>query len=482
MSAKPIFVGGTASHVGKSWVVTALCRYLYRMGFRVAPFKAQNMSNNSMACSGGGEIGRAQAAQAEACGLEPHPDMNPILLKPTGTLGSQVVVNGRPWRNLKAQEYGNHFDYLLEKVLESYSRLATGYDYVVIEGAGSVAELNLKHNDLVNLGLARRLDASSILVADIDRGGVFASVIGTLDLLDESESSLVRSFLINRFRGDRAFFGDGVRILEERAGRPCLGVFPFLEDVYLDDEDSVSLEENSARTLDVSGNGPGPDVAVLRLPHISNFTDFRRMPDAVFLSDPVEQFFEVVFLPGMKSPIEDMAWLRARGLDRWLSDQMERGSRIVGVCGGFQMMGDAIHDPEGLESDTASVRGLGFLPVTTELAPDKTTRTVRARTPSGLSFDAYEIHMGVTSIDEDGSEPFAVLEDGTRDGIRRPQAIGTYLHGAFENMEVIEELLGHALVDGVAGEKATHYDRLADWFAEYVEHDVFFTEYVRKGK
>ena len=482
MTAKSIFVGGTASHVGKSWVVTALCRYLYRMGFRVAPFKAQNMSNNSMACSGGGEIGRAQTAQAEACGLEPHPDMNPILLKPTGSLGSQVVLNGRPWRNLKAPEYGNHFDYLLEQVLESYSRLASGYDYVVIEGAGSVAELNLNHYDLVNLGLARRVDAASILVADIDRGGVFASVIGTLDLLDRAEASLVRSFLVNRFRGDRTFFGDGVRILEEKTGRPCLGVFPFLHDVYLDDEDSVSLEAGPTRTPSASRapNGSGADVAVLRLPHISNFTDFRRLPAAVFLSDPVEEVFEVVFLPGTKSPIEDMDWLRARGLDRWLSHQMEQGSRIVGVCGGFQMMGDAIHDPEGVESGIGSTRGLGFLPVTTELAREKTTRTVRAQTPSGLSFDAYEIHMGVTSIEADGSEPFAVLEDGTRDGIRRERAIGTYLHGAFENTAVIEELLGHSIVDG-GGDKVADYDRLADWFAEHVEHDVFFTEYIRSG-
>ncbi len=463
-------------------MVTALCRYLHRMGFRVAPFKAQNMSNNSMACPGGGEIGRSQAAQAEACGLEPHPDMNPILLKPTGTLGSQVVLNGRPWRNLKAPEYGNHFDYLLEQVLESYSRLATGYDYVVIEGAGSVAELNLKHHDLVNLGLAGRLDAPSILVADIDRGGVFASVIGTLDLLDDAEASLVRSFLVNRFRGDRAYFEDGIRILEEKSARPCLGVFPFLEDVYLDEEDSVSLEERPDAAGNQSGapNGSGSRVAVLRFPHISNFTDFRRMPDAVFLSEPVEEVFDVVFLPGTKSPIEDMAWLRARGLDSWLSDQMNHGSRIVGVCGGFQMMGKTIHDPDGLESNVGSTEGLGFLPVTTRLDREKTTRTVGARTPSGLSFEAYEIHMGVTSIEGDGSEPFAVLEDGTRDGMRRGQVIGTYLHGAFENQRVLEELLGHRLPDFQGG-KQLQYDRLADWFGDHVVHDVFVREYIEAG-
>ncbi len=440
------------------------------------------MSNNSMACPGGGEIGRSQAAQAEACGLEPHPDMNPILLKPTGTLGSQVVLNGRPWRNLKAPEYGNHFDYLLEQVLGSYSRLAAGYDYVVVEGAGSVAELNLARHDLVNLGLARRLDAPSILVADIDLGGVFASVIGTLDLLDDREASLVRSFIVNRFRGDRAYFEDGIRILEEKSGRPCLGLFPFLEDVYLDEEDGVSLEERPEAARNHSGapNGSGPRVAVLRFPHISNFTDFRRVPDAVFLSEPVEEVFDVVFLPGTKSPIEDIAWLRARGLDRWVLDQMDRGSRIVGVCGGFQMMGEAIHDPDRLESNSGSTRGLGLLPVTTRLAREKTTRTVTARTPSGLSFEAYEIHMGVSSIDEDGSEPFALLDDGTRDGIRRGDAIGTYLHGAFENQGVIEELLRHPVPDFHGG-KEFQYDRLADWFAEHVEHDVFLREYLESA-
>ena len=470
MAAKPIFVGGTASHVGKSWVTTALCAYLHRMGFRVAPFKAQNMSNNSMVCEGGGEIGRAQAAQAQACGLSPHLDMNPILLKPTGSLGSQVVLNGRPWRNLKAAEYDDHFDFLLEQVLRSYARLAADYDYVVIEGAGSVTELNLKHHDLVNLGLASRLDAPSILVADIDRGGVFASVIGTFHLLDRKESSLVRSFLVNRFRGDRSLFKAGVKILEQKTGRPCLGVFPFLNGVYLDAEDSVSLEE-PAVTPDSNG-----DVAIVRLPHISNFTDFRLIPDATYLSGPVEAQFETIFLPGTKSPTEDMLWLRSLGMDRWLLEHVRRGGRVVGVCGGFQMLGEEIVDSDGVESEVPSVRGLGMLPVTTRLAREKTTRNVRARTPSGIQFEGYEIHMGVT-VTRDEGEPFAVLEDGTRDGVRLSHAIGTYLHGAFENRAVMEELLGRPLPDD-DGDKSIQYDRLADWFAEHVEHDLFFREYV----
>ena len=362
-------------------------------------------------------------------------------------------------------------------------RLARGHDYVVIEGAGSVAELNLKHYDLVNLGLARRLDASSILVADIDRGGVFASVIGTLDLLDKNESSLVRSFLINRFRGDRAFFGDGVRILEEKAGRPCLGVFPFLRDVYLDDEDSVSLEENAARTLGVSGNGSGRECGRSTT---SPYFQFHRIsgecPMRCSSLIPWRKSLTLSFFPVPKIRLKTCGWLRARGLDRWLSGQMEQGSRIVGVCGGFQMMGKAIHDPEGLESGTGSARGLGFLPVTTKLVREKTTRTVRARTPSGLAFDAYEIHMGVTSIDEDGGEPFAVLEDGTRRW-NPPSAGDRNIPPRCIREQGSDRGAFRTRTYRWSGRRESHPLRPVSriWFAEYVEHDVFFTEYVRKG-
>ena len=415
MTAKPIFVGGTGSHAGKSWVATALCRYLYRMGHRVAPFKAQNMSNNSMVCADGGEIGRAQVAQAEACGLSPTTDMNPILLKPTGALGSQVVLNGRPWKNLRASEYYEHFDFLLDHVLNAYGRLAADYDYVVIEGAGSVTELNLKHRDLVNLGLALRLNAPAMLVADIDRGGVFASVIGTFHLLEPEEAALMRSFLVNRFRGDISLFKDGVRILEEKAQRPCLGVFPYAADIYLDAEDSVSLEGRA-----VPANS-GVRAAIVRLPHISNFTDFRLLPDAVYLSQPSNEEFDVIFLPGTKNTIDDMTWLRARGFEPWLLARVEQGTKLIGVCGGFQMLGQQIVDPDGVESSSASVRGLGLLPIETRLAHSKTTRSVKARTPSGIEFQAYEIHMGVTTGRE-LRDPFAIVEGGHADGIRSSES------------------------------------------------------------
>ena len=471
MAAKPIFIGGTGSHAGKSWVATALCRYLYRLGHRVAPFKAQNMSNNSMVCADGGEIGRAQVAQAEACGLAPVTDMNPILLKPAGGFGSQVVLNGRPWKNLKAAEYYEHFEFFLKHVLDAYARLAASYDYIVIEGAGSVTELNLKHRDLVNLGLARRLNAPSMLVADIDRGGVFASVIGTFHLLEPEEAALVRSFLVNRFRGDRSLFQDGVRILEEKTHRPCLGVFPFAEDIYLDAEDSVSLENapGSVKT--------GIRAAIIRLPHISNFTDFRLLPDAVYLSHPSNERFDVIFLPGTKNTIDDMLWLRDKGFEGWLGAQVEKGTRLVGIGGGFQMLGEQITDPDGVESSAGSVRGLGLLPVETRLARDKTTRAVQARTPSGIEFQAYEIHMGVTTV-KDRQPPFAVVDGGGAEGVRAARVTGTYLHGALENKAVLEELLETKLPDVPVQSKDSQYDRLAEWFAEHVNQEVFRKEYL----
>jgi adenosylcobyric acid synthase len=480
MKALPIFIGGTGSHVGKSWVATALCRYLYRMGYRVAPFKAQNMSNNSMVCAGGGEIGRAQAAQAEACGLEPHPDMNPILLKPTGTFGSQVVLNGRPWRNLRAAEYYGEFNFLLEKVLASYSRLAAEYDVIVIEGAGSISELNLKNRDLANLGLAARLDAPAILVADIDRGGVFASVIGTFHLMDGKESRLVRSFLINKFRGDREMFQDGVEILEEHTKRRCLGLFPFAEEIHLDPEDSLSLEERSQTICAASPQLSSQSrIAIIRLPHISNFTDFRLMPNAAYLTEPSPRQFDFIVLPGTKSTIEDMLWLRSSGMEKWLLNQLEQGARVIGVCGGFQMLGQMIVDPLGVESPVREVRGIGLIPAASHLSRRKITRTVCGRTPSGIDFSAYEIHMGITVVPEI-STPFAILSDGTHDGIRLPQVIGTYLHGALENKGVLEDILGHSLADQDVSTKETAYDRLAGWFAENVKQDVLLNEYLER--
>jgi adenosylcobyric acid synthase len=446
------------------------------MGLRVAPFKAQNMSNNSMVCPGGGEIGRAQAAQADACGLPAHVDMNPILLKPTGNLGSQVVLNGYPWKNLSAREYYEQFDFLREAVMQSYDRLASNYDYIVVEGAGSMTELNLKQCDLVNLGLAVRIKAPCILVADIDRGGVFASVTGTFQLLEPEESVLVRTFLINRFRGDVTLFRDGVGMLEERTGRRCLGVFPYASDIHLDPEDSLSLDDHEFQFA--SASDVAPRVAIVRLPHISNFTDFRLLPDARYVSQPIRGRFDVIFLPGTKNTIEDMHWLRSCGLADWLLQQYRDGATIVGVCGGFQMLGDEIVDPDRVESSAASVQGLGLIRAKTRLMPGKTIRLVAARTDSGIPFRGYEIHMGITTIVEIG-KPFAHLENGTQDGVRLPRIAGTYLHGAFENKEVLEEILKRRLDTVFPDKPEAQYERLADWFTQHVDPELFAAEYLR---
>jgi adenosylcobyric acid synthase len=456
MNAKPIFVGGTSSQAGKSWMATAICAWLRRRGFRVAPFKAQNMSNNSYACPGGGEIGRAQVVQAEACGLEPVPDMNPILLKPNSDMGSQVVLDGKVWKTLPAREYYENFDFLLTRVLNAYDRLAHQYEYVVIEGAGSITELNLKSHDLVNLGLARRLNAPGLLVADIDRGGVFAAIAGTFCLLDDEEKRLIRSFAVNRFRGDPSLFTDGVKILESRTGRPCLGVFPMLRDVFIDPEDGVCLEEPRVP------RGAGPRVGIVRLPHISNFTDFRLLaPFADWITRPAPGRFDCIILPGTKNTIGDLAWVRESGLDEWIASQSRDGANVIGVCGGYQMLGETIEDPNHVESAAMEARGLNMLPVRTVLRQEKTVRPVEATTPSGIRFHGYEIHMGETGRPS-GAKPFAILSDGTEDGVRTERCAGTYLHGALECADVLSELLGCAIP--AAPSKQESYAQLAGWF------------------
>ncbi len=475
MPARPIFVAGTASHVGKSWVATAIARYLHRSGLRVAPFKAQNMSNNSMACPDGlGEIGRSQAAQAAACGLDPHPDMNPILLKPSGSVGSQLVLNGKPWRNIRGRDYDGHFDFLFHQAVSAYERLSEKHDYVVVEGAGSVAELNLQRSDLVNMNLARTIDAPVLLVADIDRGGVFASIVGTLEILDLPDRNRIRSFLVNRFRGDPSLFADGVGILEARTRVPCLGVFPYARDIHLDAEDGVSLQEPA------SGRVPAVEgVAVIALPHISNFTDFALLGPVPFLREVPQAHFDMIILPGTKSTIEDLEWLRATGLADWILAEHDRGGRIVGICGGFQMLGETIEDPGNVESSTngRAVPGLGLLPAKTTIAFEKTTRAVGAETPLGTSFAAYEIHMGRTTIPA-GAQPFAGLEDGTTDGVRWGRVIGTYLHGALEEPGVIRELLAVGVSDSETISAERHYDRLARWFEENADLEVFRGEFL----
>jgi len=461
VSARPLFVGGTSSNAGKSWMTTAICAWLRRRGVSVAPFKAQNMSNHSYPCRAGGEIGRAQVAQAEACGLEPEPAMNPILLKPNGNGTTQVVLHGQVWKTLSARDYYQQFDVLLPEVLRAYTDLANRFDVVVIEGAGSVSELNLRPFDLVNLGLVTRIGARWLLVADIERGGVFGSVLGTVSLLTAEERSLLLGFAINKFRGDRSLFDDGRAMLEKRSGVPCLGVFPYAEDVKVDAEDSLALEQR--------GSGETPDrasIAIIRFPRLSNGTDFRLLSWADWLVSTPQRRYDFVILPGTKDTISDLAWMRERGLDRWVNDQHVRGATVIGICGGFQMLGEEIRDPDGVESTQGTAPGLGLLPVNTILLREKTTRLQHGTTAGGARFEAYEIHLGETTS-ATSLPPFATLDDGAGEGVRMDRLVGTYLHGALEDAGVCSELFGVPIEAGAT--HAAEYAALAGWFERYAE-------------
>ena len=452
--ARAIFVGGTASNVGKSWMTTALCRLLYRRGVRVAPFKAQNMSNNSYPCRGdAGEIGRSQVVQAWASGLEPEPAMNPVLLKPCGESKSQVILHGKVWRTLDAREYYEHAPFLREHALAAFEDLARRFDVVVVEGAGSVAELNLHGRDFTNLDFASAVGARALLVADIERGGVFASILGTLDLLEPEHRALIRCFAVNRFRGDRSLFEGGVGILEQRSRIPCLGVFPEADHIQLDAEDSLSDPHATA-------TGPA-NVAIIRFPRISNTTDFSRLPGAIWIDRPMARHFDFVILPGTKSTMGDLEWLRAMALDRWIVGQHAAGAHVIGICGGYQMLGRTIADPEGVDGLPGESKGLGLLPAHTVMRREKTTRVRSARTPEGAVCSAYEIHMGDTVL-EGESAPFAILEDGSHEGVRLERITGTYLHGALESERVIVEVFGFT-PDEPGPRQAEHFNALAQW-------------------
>ncbi len=425
-------------------MTTAICAWLRRRGWRVAPFKAQNMSNNSFPCAAGGEVGRAQVAQAEACGLEAHPDFNPILLKPDTDQSSQVVVNGRVWKSMTAREYYQRFPELLQVVLDAHARLTGQYEVVVMEGAGSVTEMNLRHTDLVNFGLASRVEAPALLVSDIDRGGVFAQITGTSCLLPPEDRRWLRSFAVNRFRGDRELFHDGVTFLENKTKLPCLGVFPFARHIHLDEEDGVSLEDRRR-------NG-GSRIAILALPRISNLTDFRLISDCTIVDRVIDGRFDAVILPGTKATEEDLDWLREQSLDHWIAVQYALGAKLIGICGGYQMLGQRV----------GRRMGLGYLPVETDFAADKITVAVTAELPDGHRFPAYEIRMGRTSIQRNAdATPFAYV-DGQPEGIRCGRVTGTYLHGALEDPVVLSGLLGGTYATPPA--RTTEYAKLADWF------------------
>ena len=486
MTAKVLMVQGASSSVGKSLMVTALCRLYARRGWRVAPFKAQNMSNNAAVCAGG-EIGRAQAIQAEAAGIEPTVDMNPILLKPEAEQRSQIIVQGQVWRTLPGRTYFRHKHELWPVVTSSLDRLRAQVDLVVIEGAGSAAELNLKRGDIVNMAVARYAVSPVALVGDIDRGGVFAQLLGTLWLLEPEERALVKGLIVNKFRGDPALFVDGISILSERSGLPVLGVVPYLPDHGIAEEDAVVLDD----AVRASQAMPRQiDIAVIRLPHISNFDDF----DPLALEPGVRVRYvdrpeklgapHAIILPGSKSTISDLDWLHAQGLSAAIEAHARRSVAIVGICGGYQMLGHAVHDPAGVESHYAEQKGLDLFPVTTTFTPQKVLHRSRARIINGAGFlarivgeevEGYEIHMGQTSsaapihtiIARDG-QPVDHTAYTVADGMISDDGriFGTYLHGLFAN-----DNFRHAWLDslGAPGSqicfnqtRAAAFDRLAD--------------------
>jgi len=402
MSAKSLMVMGTASDVGKSIIVTALCRLFSRAGVRVVPFKSQNMSNNAAVCPGGGEIGRAQAVQAEACGLEPTVDMNPVLLKPETETGCQVVIRGQARFRMRAHEHAHYRAEAWPEIVASYRTLAEQFDLIIIEGAGSAAEVNLRARDVVNWTIAELADAPVLLVADIDKGGVFASLVGTIELLSPAERNRVRGFLINKFRGDSKLLDSGLRFLEERTGIPVLGVVPYLRELRIPQEDAATLDSTSTRM-----DEKPVTFGVIRVPRIANYTDFAPLelePDVAvrYVSDPESTIrLDVVCLPGSKSTVADLQWLRRVGWEDYLVRHVRAGGWVVGICAGYQMLGQHILDPQHVESPTAETIGLGLLDVVTTFEQEKLTARVKGdMLGSGLPISGYEIHAGRVSRQE----------------------------------------------------------------------------------
>ncbi len=498
--AKTLMFLGTGSDVGKSVLAAAFCRILKQDGYHVAPFKAQNMALNSFITPEGGEMGRAQVVQAEAAGIPPHVDMNPILLKPTSSMGSQVIVLGKAVGNFSAKEYYAYKKQLVPVVQGAFERLAARYDVVVLEGAGSAVELNLKEHDLVNLAMARMADAPCLLVGDIDRGGIFAALLGSVMLLEREERDLIAGFIVNKLRGDPDLFRPGVRLLEERSGRPVLGVVPYFQHISVPEEDSVALAKRLAKGMEEYGSQDILRIGVVRLPFVSNYTDFQCLEQdsrvsLVYLERPGDIFrCDAVIVPGTKNTIEDMLTLESSGMADALRAYHKADGVVVGICGGYQMLGRRILDPHGVESCFRETKGLGLLEMTTEMASEKITTQVTARlwTPNPLDaadlypLYGYEIHMGRSRFDGASSlcPLFRIVqrngrdvpEEEAQDGAWADEGRvwGTYIHGIFDNDAFRTRFLAFlaarkgkdlAVHDGSLGFSAwkeQQYDLLAD--------------------
>ena len=462
----PIMFAGTGSDVGKSIVAAAFCRIFRQDGYRPAPFKAQNMALNSYATPEGYEIGRAQAVQAEAAGIPCHTDMNPLLLKPSSDHTSQVVLHGKPIGNKNAYDYwrgkgqevrGERIDFRQE-VCAAFDRLAAKYNPIVLEGAGSIAEINLKDRDLVNMSMAKHAQADVILVGDIDRGGVFASVYGSIMLQTPEEQKLIKGIIINKFRGDMRLFYEGRRMLEDICGVPVLGVIPYYKDIYIDEEDSVSLEQKRRQLAEGKVN-----IAVVLLRHISNFTDFdtlERDPRVnLFYTNNIADILraDIIVLPGTKSTLDDLMELRRNGCAQAIQRAHRDGKMVIGICGGYQMLGLSVDDPDNIEGDIASLPGLGLLPIHTTMTQKKTTRQVTFQF-DGQTCQGYEIHQGVGDTDE------AILQTD--------HCIGTYIHGFLDNAPVIDYLLKDKAAvpaQSLADFKEAQYDKLAAHVRQHVD-------------
>ncbi|MDO4323864.1 MAG: cobyric acid synthase [Lachnospiraceae bacterium] len=494
--AKVIMIQGTMSNVGKSVVAAGLCRIFKQDGYRVAPFKSQNMALNSFITREGLEMGRAQVMQAEAAGVEPSVSMNPILLKPTNDVGSQVIVNGEVLGTMSARDYFKMKKSLVPQIMKAYQKLDEAYDIIVIEGAGSPAEINLKQDDIVNMGMAKLAKAPVLLVGDIDRGGVFAQLYGTVALLEEEEKKLIKGLVINKFRGDKTILDPGVEMLESMTGLPVIGVTPYLH-VSLEDEDSLSERLDGPQTVGLI------DIAVIRLPRISNFTDFnvfegiegvsiRYVSAAHQLGNP-----DLIILPGTKNTMRDLLWMRQNGLEASILKAHRAGSVIFGVCGGYQMLGQCISDPEGVE-EGGTIRGMGLLDTETIFEAEKARTRVDGRIlqPEGVlqplggtKITGYEIHMGRTLVHE-GTRSFTEIEDSItgerkQEGACGENVYGSYVHGIFDN-EAIASGIVHALAaaKGITEEmgmavdfaafKETQYDLLASGLREHLDMKAIY--------
>ncbi len=483
MNSITVMVQGTTSDAGKSTLVAALCRWLARQDVRVAPFKPQNMALNSAVTCDGGEIGRAQAVQAQAARLQPHTDMNPVLLKPNSDTGAQVIIHGHAIGNMEALEYHVYKSTARTAVLESHSRLSGQYSVIVVEGAGSPAEINLRVGDIANMGFAEAVNCPVILIADIDKGGVFAHLVGTLALLSESEQARVVGFVINRFRGDQALLQPGLDWLEQHTGKPVIGVLPYLRDLHLEAEDAVPVNISAQQPSPASGRGSTNKLRVIVpvLPHISNHTDF----DPLRLHPQIEFSFvglgeaipaaDLIILPGSKSVRSDLDSLREAGWEAAIQRHLRYGGKLIGICGGLQMLGQAIHDPLGLEGEAGSSVGLGLLELSTTLQAEKQLRNVRGTlTLENAPVSGYEIHAGV-SAGRSLQHPATLLEHGADGAISNDgQILATYLHGLFESSAATDTLLRWA---GLSEAATTDYharreadiDRLADAVEQYLD-------------